>query len=100
VIWTFGDFWREWRLSSSSTDPIVGVSMRLDRSCDHGCFLHPQCIATIQPGRGPHAYGLHCIVCERRRGWLPKRAGTLIRELYEAARLSSAPVLFDHAIRP
>jgi hypothetical protein len=105
---TFGDFSVWWRgsspvaivPSSGSSDPIIDLTVRLDRTCDHWRDCHGRCIGVIGPGAGPHAYALHCVDCGRHRGWLPRQAAELLRALYGAGRLSSAPILRDRAIVP
>jgi hypothetical protein len=97
---SLGDFNRWWRLSGGSSDPLIDVHLQLDRSCDRDRSCHGHCVGAIGPGAGPDAYSLHCLACTQHCGWLPRRAAEVLRTLYEAPRLSSAPTLFDRAIRP
>ena len=47
--------------------------VRLDRSTDRErpCYEN---LATLRPGKGPHAAELRCAGCGCHRGWLPKQA--------------------------
>jgi hypothetical protein len=56
-----------------STPRIADRYVRLDRSTDRE---RPCCenLATLRPGKGPHAAELRCAGCGRHRGWLPKQA--------------------------
>jgi putative DNA primase/helicase len=96
---TFGEFWREWReRGPADFDPLVDLTIRLDRACDREQGCRDRCVGVIEPGSGPHCYALHCAGCGRHRGWLPRRAAALLRSLYEVGQLSSAPILRDQAI--
>jgi hypothetical protein len=98
---TFGEFWREWReCGSADFDPLVDLTIRLDRTCDRERGCRDRCVGAIEPGSGPHCYALHCAGCGRHCGWLPRRAAALLRSLYEVGQLSSAPILRDHGIVP
>jgi hypothetical protein len=97
---TFGDFGTWWRLSAGSSDPLIALELRLDRTCDRERDCYGECIGRIGPGTGPHAYAIPCSICGRHCGWLSKAAAALLRDLMEIGRLSSAPVLRDHGIRP
>jgi uncharacterized protein (DUF736 family) len=55
------------------TPRIADRYVRLDRSTDRE---RPCCenLATLRPGKGPHAAELRCAGCGGHRGWLPKQA--------------------------
>ena len=52
--------------------PIVGLRIRLRRTIDTPCAACGHPIVVISQGAGPHAAGLHCVGCDRHRGWLPR----------------------------
>lgn len=70
-------------------DPLIGHSLRLDRSCDRnsGCCDRR---GVIEPGTGPHSHGLRCCRCGRHLGWLKTRAASLLRQLHVEGRAQSS----------
>jgi hypothetical protein len=86
------------------TDPLIGLRLRLDRSCDRrlACCRTPggAHLGVIEAGTGPHGHGLRCSLCRRHRGWLPVRAADLLRRLFRDGRLSALPTLHDRSISP
>jgi hypothetical protein len=45
-------------ISLLSADPIIGLQLRLDRTCDRKRACYPDCIGVVTPGAGPHVAGL------------------------------------------
>jgi hypothetical protein len=78
---------------------IVGLRLRLDRSCDR---RYPCCDrrGLICEGVGPHGHAVRCARCRKHRGWLKKTAADLILAMQENGRLSDEPILRDAGIVP
>lgn len=64
----------------------------LDRRTDRE---KPCCenLATIAPGKGPHAAELRCSVCDRHRGWLPQQALDFISSVAEEFGKTAEPIV-------
>jgi hypothetical protein len=86
------------RRRPAARDVLLGMHLRLDRSCDrkNGCC---QRMGVIRPGKGPHAYALHCADCDRQRGWLKHSTANLLRAMASDGRLKS-PILRDAGVVP
>jgi hypothetical protein len=88
------------RLRPPAPPTIVGLRLRLDRTCDRG---HRGCCdrrGLICEGVGPHGHGLRCARCRKHRGWLRKAAGDVIQEMQKNGRLSAEPILRDAGVIP
>jgi hypothetical protein len=58
-------------------NPITPATrVRLDRPLKTCCDN----VASVAPGKGPHAAELRCAGCDAHRGWLPKQALDFILE--------------------
>jgi hypothetical protein len=79
---------------------IVGLKLRLDRSCDRGsrggCDRH----GIVGKGHGPYRYSLRCARCGRHRGWIKAAAGDLLTAMHRDGRLTASPILRDAGIVP
>jgi len=87
------------RIQSPPAAPsLVGMHLRLDRSCDraHGCC---QRRGVLHPGHGPHRFEIRCADCGRHRGWLKAAAASLLEAMRRDGRLR-APVLRDKGVVP
>jgi hypothetical protein len=88
------------RLRPASTPTtIIGLRLRLDRSCDRRspcCDRH----GIIGEGRGPHRYSLRCARCGRHAGWIKAAAADLLQAMHRDGRLSASPTLRDAGIVP
>jgi hypothetical protein len=67
-------------------DPLVGLHVRLDRSCCHGDVVE------IGPGAGPHGHSLVCPVCGQHCGWLPKAGAAFLTETIRVFGVPREPV--------
>jgi hypothetical protein len=63
--------------TAPSTNPLVGMTVRLDRANDRSTTCCRN-LAVIEPKAGPHAHPLRCAICGRHRGWLPITAARFI----------------------
>ena len=88
------------RLRPPAPPPIVGLRLRLDRTCDrrrHGCCDRR---GVICEGVGPHGYALRCARCNGHRGWLKKSAAEVLKAMQRTGRLSAEPILRDAGVIP
>jgi hypothetical protein len=72
--------------------------VRLDRRMDRE---KPCCgnMATLGPGKGPHAAELRCSACGRHRGWLAQEAGDFLKTITEQFGAPTEPLtLSDNSI--
>jgi hypothetical protein len=71
--------------------------VRLERHADQ---TKPCCenLATIHPGRGPHAAELKCTVCKQHRGWLPKQALDFVKTVAATIGAQDPIILRDNSI--
>jgi hypothetical protein len=78
---------------------IVGLHLRLDRACDRRkrCCVG---VGVVQPGVGPHRFGLRCASCGQHRGWLKGSAADLLTAMARDGRLSSSPILREAGFVP
>jgi hypothetical protein len=79
---------------------IVGLMLRLDRTCDRrwgGCCDRR---GVICEGTGPHGHALRCARCGSHRGWLKRTAADLLTAMLKDGRLSERPILRDAGIVP
>jgi hypothetical protein len=56
---------------------LVGMVMKYD---DTPCKQCGGVAVVIGEPKGPHANALHCQVCDRHRGWLPKTVADFLNE--------------------
>jgi hypothetical protein len=91
------------RIMGRQTPPapptIVGLRIRLDRSCDRRqpcCDRRGLICETV----GPHGPALRCAQCGKHRGWLRKRAADVLQAMHKTGRLSAEPVLRDAGVIP
>jgi hypothetical protein len=68
-----------------------GLTVRLERSIDQQKPCHRN-MATVHPGKGPHAGELRCSDCDRHRGWLSKEAGTRLLAVIEKFGMPTEPL--------
>ena len=61
--------------------PLIGLRVGLDRTVDVPCAMCGQTIVAIGKGAGPHVASLHCVNCNRHRGWLPTAIAEFLLEL-------------------
>jgi hypothetical protein len=61
------------------TDPLIGKVVELQDGA-YRCHLG---LAFIEPGKGPHAYGLRCTKCEKHVGWLPIMGAEMVRKIID-----------------
>jgi hypothetical protein len=79
---------------------LVGLRLRLDRSCDRdpgGCCDRR---GVVCEGAGPHRHALRCARCMRHRGWLKKAAADVLQAMQRNGRLSPEPILRDAGVVP
>ena len=71
--------------------------VRLERHTDQ---IKPCCenLATIHPGKGPHAAELKCSVCGQHRGWLPQEALDFVNTVAATIGAQDPIVLRDNSI--
>jgi hypothetical protein len=79
---------------------IVGLRLRLDRTCDRGRRGCCDRRGLICEGVGPHGYALRCARCRKHRGWLRKAAGDVLQAMQKNGRLSAEPILRDAGVIP
>ena len=78
---------------------IIGLMLRLDRSCDR----RSRCcdgVGVITEGVGPHSHGIRCAKCERHRGWLRATVAGSLLAMMKTGRLSDRPILRDAGVIP
>jgi hypothetical protein len=70
--------------------------VRLERSIDHDA---PCCenIATVCPGKPPHAAALRCANCNSHRGWLPKAALEFLETTAARFGAPAAPIVLRNS---
>jgi hypothetical protein len=78
---------------------IVGLHLRLDRTCDR---RKPCCDrrGMICEGVGPHGHALRCARCRKHKGWLKKSAAEMLLAMLKNGRLSAQPILRDAGVIP
>ena len=57
-------------------------------------------VATIHPGKGPHAGELLCAMCGAHRGWLSKATGEWVAEVVQRFGPPTKALVFRHRGRP
>jgi hypothetical protein len=87
------------RFRAPAPPTIVGLHLRLDRSCDR---RKPCCDrrGVICESVGPDGPALRCARCDRHKGWLKKSAAEVLQAMHRTGRLSAEPVLRDAGIIP
>jgi hypothetical protein len=72
--------------------PLFGLRVKLERNIDKTRPCHRN-VATVHPGKGPHAGELRCADCDRHRGWLSKEAGTRLLAVIEKFGVPLEPLI-------
>jgi hypothetical protein len=87
------------RVRPPAPPTIVGLHLKLDRSCDR---RKPCCDrrGMICEGVGPHGHALRCARCKRHKGWLKKSAAEVLLAMLKNGGLSAEPILRDAGIIP
>jgi hypothetical protein len=80
------------------TGSLIGLELKLDRPIDR---RNPCCrsICIIDPGKGPHAYGLRCTGCGQHRGWLSKPTAAWIEQVVVHFGVPTSPIVVREATR-
>jgi hypothetical protein len=78
-----------------STNPLVGLTVRLDRPSDRIAPCHEN-IATIGSSRGPHHHALTCVQCNSHRGWLGAQDAAQLADIITKFGVPASPLV----IRP
>ena len=87
------------RLRPHGPITIVGLVLRLDRTCDR---QHPCCDrrGIVCESVGPHREAVRCVRCRKHRGWLRREAADLLTAMQGDGRLSAEPILRDRGVVP
>jgi hypothetical protein len=88
------------RLDPPATLTVIGLRLKLDRTCDRGSGGCCDRRAIVCEGVGPHGHALRCARCNRHRGWLKRAAGDLLKAMQADGRLGAEPILRDAGIVP
>jgi hypothetical protein len=75
-------------LFGASTDPIVGIEVRLQRSCECG-----REIFTMGHGSGPHRASLRCTQCGRHGGWVSHKSGQFLEKIVASFGKPTTPIV-------
>ena len=77
---------------TGATSPLLGLQVKLERNIDKTKPCHRN-VATVHPGKGPHAGELRCADCDRHRGWLSKEAGEQLLAVIEKFGMPTEPLI-------
>jgi hypothetical protein len=88
------------RLRPPAPPTIIGLVLRLDRSCDRGRGGCCDRRGIVCEAVGPHGPALRCARCNRHLGWMKRAAADLLKRLQADGKLSAEPVLRDAGIKP
>jgi hypothetical protein len=59
---------------------LAGLRIRLERTKDVPCGVCGQTVVVVGIAAEPHVASLHCAICDRHRGWLPKTIADFLME--------------------
>jgi hypothetical protein len=76
----------------AQASPLHGLTVRLERNIDRLKPCHRN-MATVLPGKGPHAGELRCSDCDRHRGWLSKEAGAQLLAVIKTFGMPTEPLI-------
>jgi hypothetical protein len=78
--------------TQAQRSPLHGLRVKLARNIDKTKPCHRN-VATVHPGKGPHAGELRCADCDRHRGWLSKEVGTQLLAIIEKFGMPTEPLI-------